>query len=241
VLASRSFNPTEGTHDLSGPPSFVEVLPWDARAHSLVVRTGDAEVARRTASASPPVVNILTPRPGVHWNGARQVTWEASDADGDDLVYAVHYSSDGGRTWLPVGVDLTATSLDVDAAFLAGSTDCRVRVIASDGFNTTVADSEPFGVDPHPPTVSLLQQPQLTTGRQAILRGSAYDVDGGTFADDGLIWDSDRDGVLGTGSTVVTPPLSPGHHVIQLRAVGANNLAAVATASLDVPNTPTRP
>src|SRR6266567_611697 len=74
VLASRSFNPSEGTHDLSGPPAFVEVLPWDARAHSLVVRNGNAEVARRTASASPPVVNILTPRPGVHWNGARQVT-----------------------------------------------------------------------------------------------------------------------------------------------------------------------
>jgi hypothetical protein len=241
VLVSRSFNPSEGTHDLSGPPSFVEVLPWDARAHSLVVRSGDAQVARRTASASPPEVNILTPRPGVHWNGARQVTWEASDADGDALVYAVHYSSDGGRTWLPVGVDLTETSLDVDAAFLAGSTDCRVRVIASDGFNTTVVDSEPFGVDPHAPTVSLLEQPQLTSGRQAILRGSAYDVDGATFADDGLIWDSDRDGVLGAGPTVVTPPLSPGHHVIQLRAVGTNNLAAVATASLDVPNTPTRP
>src|SRR5207244_7399996 len=71
VLSARSFNPSEGMHDLAGPPSFAEILPWGERAHSLVLRMGDSLVAARTASAMPPVVNILTPRPGVHWNAAR--------------------------------------------------------------------------------------------------------------------------------------------------------------------------
>jgi hypothetical protein len=241
VLSARAFNPSAGMHDLSGPPSFVELLPWDAAAHSLVLRLGDSVVATRTASANPPVVDILTPRPGVHWNGARQVTWAASDPDGDDLVYAVHYSSDGGRTWLPVGVDLTDTSLDIDAGLLKGSTDCRIRVIASDGFNTTVAESEAFGVDPHEPTASLTAPPQLTAGRQAILHGTAYDADDGAVAEESLIWQSDRDGNLGSGSTVVTTPLSPGSHTITLRVTDSDGHPATASTTLDVPNTPTHP
>ena len=108
-------------------------------------------------------------------------------------------------------------------------------MIASDGFNSTVAESEPFGVDPHDPTVSLTAPPQLTSGWQAILRGSGYDADDGAFPEESLVWASSLDGALGTGSTVATTPLSPGHHTITLRVVDADGHPATASTSVDVP------
>jgi hypothetical protein len=74
-----------------------------------------------------------------------------------------------------------------------------------------------------------------------ILRGAGYDADDGQFSDESLVWESDRDGILGSGTTLVTPPLSVGHHVIRLQVKDSDGNSASSSVALDMPSTPIRP
>jgi hypothetical protein len=234
TIFTRNFDPTDANHEGALAPAFLQLLPFDARARGLVLRRGDQVLAERRASAGPPSVRILTPRPDAHWDGARTVTWEAADADGDQLTFAVQYSADNGATWLPVAAGVQGTSLDVDADLLAGSRECLVRVIASDGFNTTVAVSGVFGVELHLPRATIVSAPVVLENGQLLLTGDGYDADDGALPDERLVWTSDRDGTLGTGQTLVTTPLSAGRHTITLTATDRDGNTATATIVLTV-------
>jgi uncharacterized protein (TIGR03437 family) len=65
------------------------------------------------------------------------VEWNSSDADGDARTFAVHYSPDGGGVWLPLDVGLQQPRVEIDPAQIEGSDSVQIRVLASDGFNTT--------------------------------------------------------------------------------------------------------
>jgi hypothetical protein len=55
--------------------------------------------------APPPSPGVLPPRqppqPKVH-STAKQVIWNASDEDGDQLVYRLYYRASGARNWIPI-------------------------------------------------------------------------------------------------------------------------------------------
>jgi len=70
------------------------------------------------------------------------LTWTASDDDGDALNFTVDYSQDGGAHWQTIGSGITTTRLLVDGARLAGATQAKFRIIATDGVNTGRDDSD---------------------------------------------------------------------------------------------------
>jgi hypothetical protein len=234
VLYTRNFDLDSSQHPGAFGQPFNQILPFDSRTQSIVLRHGLTVLATRTRTPNAPTVTIVTPQPGVHWNGARTVTWTASDPDGDPLNFAIHYSADNGQTWLPLAVNLTGTSYNVDAGLLQGSRNCLLRVIATDGINTTVAQSGVFGVDPHAPTVSILPGTAVQPNRQAMLTGDGFNPDQGPLPDDNLAWSSDLDGPLGTGRDLVTMPLTPGQHTITLTGTDATGAMATATATVVV-------
>ncbi|MGD9962288.1 MAG: Ig-like domain-containing protein [Thermoplasmata archaeon] len=98
----------------------------------------EAVLAERIVTTSVPTVDILSP------NGAEdidigqspEISWTADDLDGDDLSYLVSYTPDDGRTWIPVANNLTASSYIWNTTGVAPTEKCRIRVMASDGFNT---------------------------------------------------------------------------------------------------------
>jgi hypothetical protein len=98
------------------------------------LRRGRLVLAERTRTPNPPVVAILGAR---RRDGEIEVRWRARDADGDPLTYALFYAPDGGA-FSSVALDLDATEHRFDPATVgvprAGR--ARVRVVASDGFNT---------------------------------------------------------------------------------------------------------
>lgn len=236
VLFTRYFDLEETHHPESGIPGFNQVIPYDPRTQSLVLREGNQILATLNRSAHAPSVTIIKPQAGAHWNGARQVVWQGSDADGDKLAYAVHYSTDNGQTWLPLAVDVLTDTLNIDANFLSGSRNCLVRVIASDGLNTSIAVSGVFGVDPHMPSVTITSNPQTMENRQVILNGDGFDADDGPLPEQNLVWSSDRDGVLGSGRTLVTTQLSLGHHTITLTGTDADHNQVTAKVQVQIGN-----
>ena len=227
VLFTRHFD--SYSPDTDQPLSFSQMVPYDPRIASIVLSSNTVPLATRTRSPNAPAIQILTPQAGVHWDGARHVTWQASDADGDPLHYAVQYSSDGGSTWLTLATGLKRPSFDVDAATLQGSRDCRIRVIASDGLNSTTAESGQFGVNPHAPSARIISAHVDGHTGAVTLVGSGYDADDGPLPDARLSWRASRDGQLGTGPTLVTRPLSSGRHVITLTVVDRDGNRASAT------------
>ena len=144
VLASRAF-PRQFVAPSHGEPiseaAFSVALPLVTGAAEIAILENGAPLARVVGSASAPTVRLLSPGPDEDWRGERTIRWEAADADGDELWFDVFYSADG-RAWAPLGLRLSGSELaGVAPRSLEAGPAPRIRVVASDGFHTAVAES----------------------------------------------------------------------------------------------------
>jgi hypothetical protein len=232
VLFTRHFDPMviplrddASDADVAATP-WLEVLPFPAGARRIVLLHGGIELDAREVSAHAPVVTVVSPNGGETLSGAVDVHWSASDVDGDDLVYTLQYSVDGGETWSAVDVNLSGTQYRMDTEVMAGTTQGKVRVLVSDGINTAADESDDvFSVPSKPPEVYILwpESGQVFEPQEMVLlQGAAYDLEDGPLADEALTWTSDRDGGLGSGEEVPALGLSPGWHDISLTATDSD-------------------
>lgn len=245
VLSRRRFDPSSGGEEETSSP-FFQLLAFSPDAARLVLKKEDVVLFERTRTANAPTLKVLEPVGGAVWPiGPQTIRWEAADLDGDPLVYTVQYSNDLGTTWKTFALNATETTLEVEAALLAGSASGQalIRVFASDGFNSVIAESAPFTVTDKPPHVRILAPAEGTVfpARQLIsLIGAAIDPDGGTLNDPAYSWNSDRDGPLGQGHELRLTTLSPGQHLIMLTAQDSTGNAAQDSIMIEVvgqPNT----
>ncbi len=89
-------------------------------------------------SAHPPTLEITEPPPGaanLPADGSLSLAWRGFDADGDDLVYSVFHSEDGGENWADVAFEISETSLDLQVDPSAGPH--ALRVVVTDGAQST--------------------------------------------------------------------------------------------------------
>jgi hypothetical protein len=222
-LGNYSFD----TLPMEGILPFTLEIPWDDSVFRIVLLKDGNILAERSASVNPPVVHVLSPNGGETISEKKEpVRWEASDADGDKLTYVVQFSDDGGKTWLPIGINLTETSIDLDTSFLKNTQAGVVRVLASDGFYTSQDVSDEVftvktqaGMSLH---VDIDEDGGEFAGEQSvILEGEAYSNRGSLPEDEvEYTWSSNIDGVLGQGSSLFinAHELSEGKHLITLTA-----------------------
>ncbi len=187
---SVSFVGDEGeSEDFAG---FTVVAPAPAEACQFVLLMNDTVLDSRVISAGAPTVTLVTPNGGEVLSGVESVQWTASDGDMDDLSFALLYSADGGMTWQPIAQGIDSQAIDVDFANLPGSTDARLRVLATDGANTGEDDSDgPFKVEASPPTVEILAPSpgaSVSTSYALQLNGIARDISGQALPLEQLMW-----------------------------------------------------
>jgi hypothetical protein len=146
-----------------------------------------------------PTVRITSPNGGESWSGAGPYTvaWTASDADGDALTAQVLYSTDAGQSWAPLAVNLSGRQLAVQASDLPWAAQALVKVVVTDGVNTSSDTSDAaFAVALKPPRLRLLGLEEgsllLPTASPA-LAASAFDPEGTELA--GELWTGDADAV----------------------------------------------
>jgi hypothetical protein len=192
-------------------------------------------LTRFHAGNAVPSINLSSPTAGTY-NSIVPVTWSATDADGDPLTLSIEYSRDGSQ-WQPVGQGLGNTgTITVPTFLLGGSNAARVRAFASDGFNVGVFTSTQFIVPNQPPQPSI-NQPQsgatFLEGQTLDLNGSALDRQDGVITGTHLIWNSSRDGLLGTGSDLPVI-LSVGVHTITLQATNSAGLSATTSVTISM-------
>lgn len=239
-LFTRHFSPSLSISSLGdgkiSSSYFKEFLPSIDGARSVILKHGDKTLAARAISANPPIVTLLAPNGGEIIADTFTASWQATDPDGDTLVYALQYSPNGGQSWLPVQRNITATTFTLDASTLRGSSQARLRVIANDGALTGVDSSDAgFSVPNHAPSVEITHP---VDGERLRMQGATYltaranDVDESRIVNQ-VRWSSDRDGALGVGREI-TIALSAGQHRITASVTDAGSLTATDSISLTV-------
>ena len=143
---SLAFTAVESGAQLATAPFSFQVAfpPGTTR---IALRNSGRDLTSVSVSAHAPTISITSPKTGAAWNGGQQtITWTASDADGDRLLYAVLYSFDGGQNYIPLDMDLTDTQFGIDPTQLMGGSNIFFRVIATDGVNNSAATVGPIQV-----------------------------------------------------------------------------------------------
>ncbi|MBP1687178.1 MAG: hypothetical protein H6Q33_3321, partial [Deltaproteobacteria bacterium] len=216
-----------------GLETFHQTLPYIGGTARIVLKLDQLVLAERTVSTHSPTVNLVSPVGGEIWgtDELHTITWSATDADADPLFYLVQYSNDGGLNWQTIGSDLTETQFAADPAYLPGSSNALVRVLASDGVNTDEDQSHSaFTVgrkDPEIWIVGVADNAIVSAGTVLNLQANYIDPDHETIAEQDFVWRSDQTGVLGTGSRlqVAAAQLPPGRHQISVTVPGKHGAA----------------
>ncbi len=235
LLASYPFTPLSG-EDSPGVLAFTQLITDVAGSASVrLVRLSDsALLAERALSPHAPTLNNISVNLVPDGSGAL-LGWSAGDIDGDPLTFDVLYSLDGGQAFMPVAFGLTGSQAELDTAWLAGGS-ALFQVIASDGSNTTVANSSTFTMPFKAPEVQIIEPGSgqvVQVGQAVNLLGHALDPQTGAVGADGLSWHS-ISGTLGVGAALTLWGLPLGTHTITFTAVNSYSVAASTSVTFTV-------
>jgi hypothetical protein len=218
---------------------FTVVRPLPDTAASVEIRYFEEVGWSRMVSSNPPSVTLLAPTGGEVMNEDAEfiIQWTAEDLDGDEMTYSVYYSSDGGITYAPLDTALTETQLHWATMLAPGSETAMIKIVASDGFNSGEAVSDPFSVAQKAPKVSILtpeEGARLPVNTFVHREGACFDLVEGVIRDNAsFAWSSSIDGPLGTGRNLVVKASSLGVHEILLTAT-VNGRQETATVSIEI-------
>jgi len=198
------------------------------------------------AAAAPttPTVEEFRPKPA---SPVKRLAWQASDKDGDTLIYRLYYRAEGDEVWIPMlhGRALRATEHSWDTDSIPDAW-YRIRVVASDEECNPVGESltdenisSPIKVNNARPTVADLVFDAGTLrgvarSKLSLIRFLEYSVDGTEwkfFAPSDGVFD-DRDEPF---AVKLQPALAAGPHTIAVRATDEDGNAGVEKIAIRVP------
>ena len=153
-LAVRNFTPKFSTlADGLDYASFMFTFSAPEETRKIQLMHGTKKLSTVTASSNPPQVTLTNPKAG-SYSGELEVRWSGSDPDpSTELHYSLMYSQDGGTNWDVVVIDTTESSFPLDSAAYASCQDCRIKIIANDGFHSAEALTAAFSAS-NPPEVT---------------------------------------------------------------------------------------
>jgi hypothetical protein len=248
VLGERTLVPLLlDDHSADGASAiFSDLFPAPAGVVAKVQLLADSTViASLQPGAAAPAVSIQQPASGATVNDSLTIAWSASDADQQDkLLFTIQYSHDGGSKWYTLQTNYPSTpagsySLTLaDLGALQGSAAqaARIRILASDGYHTTIATSAPFTVANRKPVVAIsAPAPGQTIGgaETVLLRGNATDPEDGGLGGAALTWSVDG-AAAGTGAEIDLAGLAPGTHTAQLSASDSLSTSASASSAFTI-------
>jgi hypothetical protein len=167
---------------------------------------------------SAPVVSLIWD-PAQGTEGHQRIRWSSEHATGREMQYLLSYSHDDGRSWQPLNLPTADLERDVDFRRLPGGRRCRLRVLATDGVNTSAALSQPFR-RPTQPCYAMILSPEdkatFDEGELIRFQGQGFYLEERQPEFELLDWSSSLSGPLGRGGLLELGDLSPGSHEITL-------------------------
>lgn len=235
-LTHYDFTPVEGENDSALLISeFVPFALGTTRVEITHPASGSLAWSYDLSANAPTVNNVQLVSPPSPVSGVVTLDWDANDADGDALTYDVLYSDDGGVSWQVIGMGLTATTVEIDTAVLAGSVQGRFKVIAHDGLNQGEALSTTYNVQMKAPTVTVLSPADGQTfifGEEVYFAAEVYDLQDGDVAN--IQWRDQTNFLLGSGTEFSQDDLIIGANEITVTAVNSEGLSTAVTFTIYV-------
>lgn len=180
--------------------------------------------------------------------GAQSFTWKATDDNGDDLVYSIYFRGSDERDWKLLAKDIRDTFYTLDGGSLPDGT-YLLKVVASDAPSNEYGKgligallSRPFVICNGTPLVETVGH--TIEGRKVAVefraRAPSARIESAEFSIDGGEWFLvfPADGVADENTEQFrfsTPELSPGEHLIGLRATDINGNTGTAKLVVRIP------
>ena len=203
-----------------------------------VVKSGtELAVVRRSSNAPSVSISGITEGHQFKSGDLIDLSWTATDADGDDLTFKLYYSTDGGNNYRVLSRPTTNTRESYQVNSLEGSDTARIGISVSDGTRSSFSQTSVFSVAKHVPQVRI-ETPSsgavFAEKQGFVLEASGYDLEDGSLPSSSFTWRSSLDGELGGGSFLVqsAADMSQGSHTITVTATDSDGM--VSAASVDI-------
>lgn len=223
------------TSDLDGELGIGEEVARDdlsSGEHEIVLTATDSQGLQGADTVTitvldPPNASIEAPEEGsTHWSGS-EVAFQGSAEDAEGLTLegdALVWDSDRDGE---VGV---GASFTLDDLSTGGHT---ITLTATDTRGAEATDEIAIAVAL--PSIKTPEEGSLfPEGAEVRLEASVPEPGGEPLDESAIVWESDRDGSLGTGRALATTDLSVGSHRITLTATGPGGVTASAETEIDV-------
>jgi hypothetical protein len=216
---------------------FDQFLPRNSAAVRVQLVGHGRVLAESIASASAPVVSLDAPALDPV-NETLSLSWIATDAENDPMLFTVQFTPDDGLTWQTLRAHDPSLGLAISTRLLPGGDACRLRVLAADGFHTTLVSTEPFPLAKHAPFITLAglrEQQRLPYGTNLTVRGYAYDAEDGSLDAAAVHWElAGPEPRSGNGGFFSLRDLAPGVHTLTVSATDAEGNAGANTFNFTV-------
>ncbi|MCE7983313.1 MAG: hypothetical protein DYG89_19235 [Caldilinea sp. CFX5] len=232
-------------HDDAGPAApFAQYVPFNAQTKRVQLVQSSKVLAEKSASANAPSLTLQAPVLDPV-NQTMALQWLAYDNDNtltggftDVIFFTVQYSPDNGATWYTLLVQYPWLAATVETDLLPGGAQALIRVLASDGFNTTIATSAPFALAKHAPVPiidGVIEGERIPYTKTITLLGLGLDAEDGGIPADKLSWTiSGPTAASGTGTQLALTRLAPGSYTATLTATDKDNQTGAATRHFEV-------
>jgi hypothetical protein len=224
-------------------PFFLTFAPPAGAVARIQLLDGTTLLDERLVSSTAPVVTVTRPTAGEPVNNQVVVNWQGTDANpGDVLVYDVQYSPDQGAHWYTLKTNIphpsagNTVSVTLDISNQKSANPAQIRVIASDGYNTSSGLSPNFSVSPRSPEAFIASPSDGSSwaaGEPMTLDGGAMDPEDGDIQNDSISWSVEGQPV-GSGNTLTLEGLAPGDYDITLMAQDSNSLTGSDSSTVNV-------
>lgn len=126
---------------------FVFFINYSSNLSTIKMKENTTIIMQVNRTANSPDVSFEFPLNGSSYsNSMINVTWNASDVDGDFLSYELYFSPDN-KTLIGLATNFTNRSILLNSTNFPDCSQCLFRVFATDGFNTGESYSDFFTID----------------------------------------------------------------------------------------------
>jgi len=114
------------------------------------------------------------------------VSWNASDSDGDNLTYSIYFSTDNKTTWDLLVLDINESSIILNFTS-SPEGDYSIKVVVSDGFNLgekvynetlVISNRAPYVSITSPPENSIFSNATINLTTNIFLNPASFDMAG---------------------------------------------------------------